>query len=194
MPSAPPSSSSLTIFGGMAAEFSAANLPAGPAVIAEDVDFTDPGSVRTRDGLSSVYSYLNLFDSAHAATGTQSGSGQAWNTPSNVTTNNPSTPATVSFGSSIDVYSQVIGLGTPSVGITINNTITPNVNDFVLFNLSTNGGTPAGSNLVQPSGFTNLNSPNQGSLNCYNASAAAGTPIVANYTVLVQLRIGPCWN
>ena len=191
MPSAPPSSSSLTIFGGMAAEFSAANLPAGPAVIAEDVDFTDPGSVRTRDGLSSVYSYLNLFDSAHAATGTQSGSGQAWNTPSNVTTNNPSTPATVSFGSSIDVYSQVIGLGTPSVGITINNTITPNVNDFVLFNLTTLGGIATGPNLVQPSGFTNLNSPNQGSLNCYNASAAAGTPIVANYTVPYNYASAP---
>lgn len=49
--------SSLTIFGGLASELAPPDLPAGPSPLAVDVDFDLVGSVRTRDGLGSIYSY-----------------------------------------------------------------------------------------------------------------------------------------
>jgi hypothetical protein len=90
---------SLSIFGGMAPELAPADLPAGPAVVAEDVDFDSVGSVRTRDGIASVFSYSGLSDTSAASGGTASGVGAAWLDPSNVTLGIPGTYAfvTISF-------------------------------------------------------------------------------------------------
>jgi hypothetical protein len=91
--------SSLTIFGGMAPELAPADLPAGPAVIAEDVDFDSVGSVRTRDGIASVFSYSGLTDTSPAVTAIATGVGAVWQDPSNATLGIPGVYAFVTLSS-----------------------------------------------------------------------------------------------
>jgi hypothetical protein len=47
----------LTIFGGLVTEIQASDLPQGASPLTYDTDF-DIGRVRTRDGLSSVYTLI----------------------------------------------------------------------------------------------------------------------------------------
>lgn len=131
---------SLTIFGGAAPELAPSDLPAGPAVIAEDVDFDSIGAVRTRDGIQNQVNYLDNTDTEHAATGTTIAPGVAWVNATNITLNNPSTPATVTLNGF-----QPDGFDTNSFGTGGSGTIplilatSANATDFGLAMWGTNG-------------------------------------------------------
>jgi hypothetical protein len=92
----PQHDSALVVIGGLVAEVNAPNLPAGAAAIATDVDFT-VGSVRTRDGLSSVYVYEGADEENNAGLGINVAvtGGVAWNNPDNIINDAEGTYASV---------------------------------------------------------------------------------------------------
>ena len=133
--------SALTIFGGFASELAPADLPAGPAVVAEDVDFDSVGAVRTRDGIQSIFSFPSSAVSQSASSGANVaafGEGP-WINPNNITTDTPGTPASIRIGGS----SPGIVAGTPALdssaigsGVSglVTGPITPTqVDEFALF-------------------------------------------------------------
>ena len=111
--------SALTIFGGFASELAPSDLPAGPAVIAENCDFDSVGAVRTRDGLSSQFSYPSLGVSSHASSGVNAGpaNNAIWANPNNITLNTLGDNAAVT----LNLASTSLGLIQAHDGVMANN-------------------------------------------------------------------------
>lgn len=97
---------SITNFGGIAPELAPADLPAGPAVYAENIAFDFVGAVSSRDGIQNEFGFLNLFEIEVAGMGVSqpglfSPNEAPWINPNNVTLNTPGMYATVTLNSSI---------------------------------------------------------------------------------------------
>ncbi len=89
--------SPLIVFGGFVSEANPPDIPAGSAVVATDCDFT-VASVRTRDGLESVYTYAGYCQSKAAGCGTSVANGAnetPWTNPGNITSNTPGTYSSI---------------------------------------------------------------------------------------------------
>ena len=91
-----------TTLGGVASELNPIKLPSGPSPLCVECDFDQIGSVRTRDGLFSVYSYLDLFSGPNNAgngASVSTGAGQiAWSSPNNIPIDSPGTYAALVTG------------------------------------------------------------------------------------------------
>lgn len=117
--------STLLTFGGFVDEVNPPDLPAGCAAICTDCDFTVQ-SVKTRDGLESVYTYegYDQEESPSLGVSVEPPDGAPWLNPIHITTNNPSTPTTVQLNAPVNPayfnYSENIGIGTGTGPFTIN--------------------------------------------------------------------------
>src|SRR4051812_22352511 len=75
---------SLDLFGGLYSEVAPSDLPEGASPLCYDCDF-QVGQVRTRDPISSVYSFAGNATAPNPATlVSQSGVGLPWTTPNNI--------------------------------------------------------------------------------------------------------------
>ena len=117
-------------------------MPAGPAVVSEDVDFDSVGAVRTRDGLQSGFNYPDFSISEHATSGANIAyfGESPWTNPNNISIYTPGTYATTNVGG----VSAAVFAGTPTLdsfvtasssgGTLTTPTITPTqVSEFALF-------------------------------------------------------------
>src|SRR5882762_5685129 len=91
----------LSVFGGAVTEMSPEDLPEGASPFSQDVDFI-PGSVFTRGGRQSVYSFSGLFVDdlagfAISVPGPLAPNETAWAAPLNATLNLPGTYALISL-------------------------------------------------------------------------------------------------
>lgn len=91
--------SALLTFGGVVSEVNAFDVPAGSAAVATDCDFT-VASVKTRDGLESVYAYQGASETLNAGAGLSVGSGTAWSNPNNIAVSGQQASAAVPINSS----------------------------------------------------------------------------------------------
>lgn len=105
----------LSVMGGAVTEMAPSDLPEGASPFNQDVDYL-PGSVFTRGGRQSVYTFANLFveDLAGVALSLP-GPNASWLSPSNVTLNTPGTYASTTLN---------VGGGSFSAGGTFDNATT----------------------------------------------------------------------
>jgi hypothetical protein len=178
--------SALTIFGGMAPELAPADLPAGPAVIAEDVDFDSVGAVRTRDGVISVYSFANSFQTSLANSGTASGTGVPWLNPNNITVGTPGTYASVTLNNTFFFGAAV------NTGLSLTATVsTPSESGLFALCLITqqyDGGVNVPGT---PSGWTVFDTTNAGAKAGIFLQSPAPTGTVSASSTLPPLQGGP---
>ena len=90
----------LTVFGGNVPEVTSSAVPEGGSTGNQDCDF-QIGSVLTRPGLLSVYSYSNQFQAKIPGSGANvlatEPSEVPWSSPNNITVNTPGTYASVTL-------------------------------------------------------------------------------------------------
>lgn len=102
----PKQDKALVIFNGVVADVQAIDLPEGAAAVCTDMDFTI-GSVRTRDGLESVYTYQGASETLAAGFGAdvEIEDAAAWSNPDNISHNEIGTYATVNLNGAAVAFS-----------------------------------------------------------------------------------------
>lgn len=136
--------SALLVFGGLITEVNAFDVPAGSSPICTDCDFT-VASVKTRDGLASVYAYQGASETLNAGAGLTTGTGTAWTNPNNLAISGQSTTVAVpvdsssallegtNFGFTVPLTSQIIGMEVTVHGTAFETGAASISGDFTIF-------------------------------------------------------------
>lgn len=91
--------SALVVFGGLVSEVNAFDVPAGSSPVCCDMDFTVT-SVKVRDGLATIYSFIGNDETANAGAGSSVAPGTAWTNPGNIAVAGQSATVNVGLNSS----------------------------------------------------------------------------------------------